>query len=111
MIIDAYSMPLGNHEPRPGTAEGPALFARLRIGDRAAVVECVTAYGPAIWAMAVKSIRSVQEAEVLTQEIFADIWHHCAKTGDADCHPEFAVVRQIALRCLLKNRWNAANPL
>jgi RNA polymerase sigma-70 factor (ECF subfamily) len=48
-------------------------------GDPAAVQQCITRYGSLVWSIARRSCASEAEAEVLTRDIFAQLWQQAAR--------------------------------
>lgn len=78
-----------------------SILQRVAERDKTAVQDCVNAYGNFIWTLAKKFTASTEEAEVVVQEIFADIWR------DAECmnktqNVEKKLIAMIALRRLIK---------
>lgn len=108
-IIKAYKTPL---KPAGGDISPPVdyLFRRLYNGDRTAAAECVTAYGAYVWTLAKKNLPSTHEAEKVSQQIFTDIWDFAKTAGanDEKC-PDVETVRRIAVRRIIKHRWEARN--
>lgn len=91
-------------------AQSSTLFQRLSSGEHTAAVECVNAYGAFVWTLAKKNLRSTEEAEKVCQEIFTDIWAF-AKTAAAgdEKYPEVETVRRIAVRRIIKHRFETRN--
>jgi hypothetical protein len=78
-----------------------AILQRIRAKDRTAIKECIDAYGAFVWTLAQRFAKTTHEAEMLTEEIFRDIW----QVSEADClsqsSSERKVIALIALRRLL----------
>ncbi len=104
-IIETYKRPL-NAEQMPPAAS--TIFQRLYKQDGTAVVDCVNKYGDKIWAFSNKYMRSRQEAEALTCEIFQDIWVYAKTKGDSPIVDDL-LVKEIAVRRLYKHAWAARN--
>lgn len=99
--LTAYLQPLVWPKPEPPKT----ILQRLNGHDRTAVNACLTAYGDKVWSLAKKFTRSQQEAELVADAIFRDIWIYSA-TEHEDADPdEEKVITQIAIRRLLKHRW------
>lgn len=81
--------------------ENPAILQRIAQSDRAAARECIDAYGSRIWAIAKKNAASTEEAEIITQEIFLEIWKH-ADRFDLDRCSENDFITLLALRHLIR---------
>jgi len=80
----------------------PTILRRVAEGDRAAVRECIGAYSDFVWALAVKFTASREKAEAATEEIFTDIWRHCADGGDTSLGDK-KLIATIALKRLIKH--------
>jgi len=50
--------------------------------DQAAVKSCIDIYGNLVWALAKKDTNLPEDAEIVTQEIFLDIWKYALR---CDC--------------------------
>lgn len=59
--------------------------------------ECITRYGPVVWAIARRYINDASEAEDLVQEVFTEIWKKAA-SFDAGIASESTFVGMIARR-------------
>ena len=77
-----------------------SILQRIAGQDKAAVGECLDAYGKLIWALAKKYTRTPQDAEDAVQDIFIDVWKYAARF-DAGKSPECAFVVLIARRRLI----------
>lgn len=82
-----------------------SILERLRRGQKAAVADCIDAYGNRIWAFAKLHMRSLQEAELLSEEIFKDIWIYADRNGGDARSSEDLVIQNIAVRRLIKHKW------
>ncbi len=69
--------------------------------DQAAVKSCIDIYGNLVWALVKKYTNLPEDAEIVTQEIFLDIWKYA---GRCDCSKidETAFIALIAYRRLYK---------
>ncbi len=81
------------------------ILQRISKSDKAAVENCIDAYGNLVWAMAKKFTASPEEAENAAQEIFIEVWKHAchcdpSKTDETD------FIASIAYRYLLKRALN-----
>ena len=81
--------------------ENPTILQRIAQNDRTAARECIDAYGSRIWAMAKKNADSTEEAEIITQEIFLEIWKHAARFDPNKCG-EIKFVTLLTLRHLIR---------
>ncbi len=63
----------------PQPSYGPPLLPRIAAGDEQAVAECVTRYGPLIWALARRWSPDGRDAEDAVQEVFVDLWRSAAR--------------------------------
>ncbi len=103
-IIRTYQQPLA------WTARSrvsPTIFQRLNTNDNDAVADFIKAYGNEIWEFSIRHTRSPHEAETLSQEIFKDIWSFADRNGNNVSSSENLVVKHIAVRCLIKHKWQA----
>lgn len=57
----------------------PAVLPRVAAGDRAAVAECVTAFGGMVMTLARRWSTDAADAEDAVQEIFSDLWQHAGR--------------------------------
>lgn len=86
------------------------ILHRVADGDKNAVRECVEKHGGMIWTMAKHYADSEVTAELLTREIFSEIWKCASGFGNADC-TERIFIRLIAYRHLLNDsKNNRENP-
>ena len=76
-----------------------SILQRVSQGDKSAVQDCITTYGPMIWSLS-KRLCGVQDAEDATQDIFIEIWQHAGKF-DPDRASESTFVTMIARRRLI----------
>jgi RNA polymerase sigma-70 factor (ECF subfamily) len=77
-------------------------------GDPAAVQQCITRYGSLVWSLARRSCASDAEAEVLTRDIFAQLWQQAARYEPSiGSEPLFITI--VARRWLL-DRLRATEP-
>ena len=76
------------------------ILRRIAKKDRTAVKDCINTYGNLVWALATKFTASSEEAEAVTEEIFADIWRYCESESDA-LSTEEKLITMIALRRLV----------
>ena len=67
------------------------LIHRIEMRDRDAFSECVTRYGPFVWHLAKSFTNSQDEAEKVTQEIFADVLHYREQSTPRRCDREIIV--------------------
>lgn len=74
-----------------------SIFYRIAEGDRRAVKHCIGLYGNLVWSLARNLTDSFEEAEILTREIFIDIWKY-AGNFNSDICDERAFIRLIARR-------------
>ncbi len=81
--------------------ESSALLRRIVEKDKAAIKDCIDAYGNFIWGLARKLTTSRQKAEAATEEIFIDIWRHCEHSSSNQLS-EKKRIAEIALRRLIK---------
>lgn len=101
-IAKTYRQPLA----WPQLKVDSTILQRLNSHDKTAIEDCFDTYGGKIRALAKKFTRSGQEAEVVTEEIFQDIWIYAASDHGEDVDPiEDRVITRIAIRRLLKHQW------
>ena len=93
-IIRTYQRPLA-------ASAKPIVFLtilqRLNNNDTGAVADCIDTYGNMIWAFARQHMRSWQEADLLAEEIFKDIWSYAEEQGGSMLLNEPAVIKKIAV--------------
>lgn len=77
------------------------ILQRIGQAERAAVEDCVHAYGNLVWALAKKFAESSEEAEKAAADIFNDIWARAKFYDLAKCTEEKYIL-QIAIRRLVK---------
>src|SRR5689334_16385093 len=65
------------------TVTPPSILQRIATGERAAVQECIDAYGGLIWSLARRWSPAPHEAEDAVQEIFIDLWKSAARFDQA----------------------------
>ena len=104
MLVDTYRRPLTSGLPPSQT-----LIGRLRRGERAAAQECIDQFGTLIWALAKKQSRSLQEAELVTEKIFEDIWHYAGKAVVDARESDRSVVERIAVRRIITHKYENRN--
>jgi RNA polymerase sigma-70 factor (ECF subfamily) len=90
-------MELSVYQTNPKT-ESLAILQRITKADKTAVKNI---YGDFVWTMAKKHTASPEKAEVLTQEIFLDIWKYAGRF-DPTKFDETTFVFLIAHRRLVK---------
>lgn len=77
-------------------------------GDPAAVQQCITRYGSLVWSLARRSCASDAEAELLTRDIFAQLWQQAPRYEPSiGSEPLFVTI--VARRYLL-DRLRATEP-
>lgn len=81
--------------------DAPALLARVAIGDRAAMRDCLARYGGLVWSLARRF--DPVDAEDAVQEIFLEIWKSAARF-DPTVASEAAFIAMIARRRLIDRR-------
>lgn len=84
--------------PKP---DSYTILQRIGRAERAAVEDCVSAYGNLVWALARKFAVSPEEAEKATIDIFNDVWTR-APFYDSAKQTEESYILQIAVRRLNK---------
>ncbi|MBA3438794.1 MAG: RNA polymerase sigma factor [Pyrinomonadaceae bacterium] len=77
-----------------------SILSRIATGDKAAVQECIEAYGKLVWALARRLSPNRADAEDAVQEIFIDLWRSAARF-DEGRSSEVAFVTMIARRRLI----------
>gem|GEM_PF-6682321 len=107
ILVETYRRPLPNPKLPQNT-----IFNRLKAKDRTAVTECLATYGSILWAFAKEHSATFGAAEILTEQIFLDIWkyaecHHCT---DATVS-ERTQIGQIAVRRLVRNKYEIGHIL
>lgn len=100
-IIETHRKPQTTGDEHPAAL---TIFQRLNKGDKTAVADALSTYGDSVWTFAVKCTGSARESEMLSREIFQDIWEYAAANGTAS-EPEPARIRLIAVRRLYKHKW------
>ena len=90
-----------------GDGSSLTIMQRLANKDKSAVKDCLDRYGNLIWTLSKKYNSSIEDAELVTQEIFADVWRH-AQQGETSYYAEGHLIVKIAWRRLIKNRGDAA---
>lgn len=75
----------------PGVNDSSDLNKRIGLRDREAFSECVSRYGPFIWSLAKLFTLSRDEAENVTEEIFANILRHREPGLRRSCDKEIIV--------------------
>jgi RNA polymerase sigma-70 factor (ECF subfamily) len=83
--------------------QADCLLPRVAAGDRAAVQECIDAYGGLVWSLARKLAPSSDEAEDAVQEIFIELWKSAGRYDSTRC-AESTWVAMIARRRLIDRR-------
>lgn len=87
------------------TPETLTILKRIVEADKTAVENCIDTYGNLVWAMARKYTVSLEEAEMVTREIFLDIWRYAGRCDAAEFdEPAFIIL--IARRRLIKHLSN-----
>jgi RNA polymerase sigma-70 factor, ECF subfamily len=86
-----------------GAGTQPSILQRIATGERAAVQECIDAYGGLIWSLARRWSPAPHEAEDAVQEIFIDLWKSAARFDQAQAS-ETTFVAMIARRRLIDRR-------
>jgi RNA polymerase sigma-70 factor (ECF subfamily) len=76
------------------------ILKRIALGEKAAVQECLDAYGGLVWSLARRMSPNTEEAEDAVQEIFIDIWKNAARFDDSQAS-ETTFVAMIARRRLI----------
>lgn len=110
-IANIYRQPLVLPVP-PKLASKQTIIQRLKSHDALAIKDCLDTYGGKIWALTKKFTRSHQEAELVTEAVFRDIWIYAATGHDDDGEPvEDRIITQIALRRLIKYQWEGRDIL
>jgi len=77
-----------------------AILQRIADGDKAAVQDCLNAYGGLIWSLARRMSPNTDDAEDAVQEIFIDIWKNAERFDELQSS-ETTFVAMIARRRLI----------
>lgn len=86
------------------------LLERVASGDRAAISQCVSEFGPLIWALVARRVGRGPDAEDLVQEILLEVWRNAGRY-DSTRSSEATFVAVIARRRLIDRfRRRAARP-
>ncbi len=95
------------NSPWPRPKDGGGILQRLHHGDPTAVDDCESIYGEYVNQLAKYNMSSDEEAENAAVRIFDDI-HAFARTeqGFKTRKAETELIRQIAVRSILKQRWD-----
>jgi len=80
--------------------EESAVLDRVAAGEPGAVKECMDRFGGLIWTLARRALRTAQDAEDATQEIFTEIWLSAGRY-DKNRGSETVFVATIARRRLI----------
>ena len=80
--------------------ESLPILLRISKLDKSAVGDCVSMYGNLIWGLAKRVTNSDEEAEIVTLEIFNDIWNCARQFNPAKCTEEKYILR-VAIRHLV----------
>jgi RNA polymerase sigma-70 factor (ECF subfamily) len=83
------------------TPESLVILHRIAKADKTAIENCIDTYGNLIWAMARKHTDSPEEAEIVTREIFLDIWRYARRCNSTQ-FDEPTFITLIARRRLIK---------
>ena len=98
---------IANPWPRPLPKEGGSILQRLHSGDPAAVEDCAAIYGEYVSSLAKYNTLSEEEAENATVRIFDDIYAFArSEQGFRTRKAETELIQQIAVRSILKQRWD-----
>lgn len=81
--------------------QSPTILQRIAKSEKAAVEDCINAYGNLIWVLAKKYTNSAEAAEVAVINIFNEIWQTAVQYDSTYCSEEKYVLR-IAFRQLLE---------
>jgi RNA polymerase sigma-70 factor (ECF subfamily) len=65
------------------TATPPGLLQRIARGDKAAMRELLSQYGPLVWSLAKSFTRSSADAEDAAQDVFVHLWKKAAQYDPA----------------------------
>ncbi|MCX5746449.1 MAG: sigma-70 family RNA polymerase sigma factor, partial [Proteobacteria bacterium] len=87
--------------PQQPPATVTPLLARVAVGDRGALRECLDRYGGLVWSIARRFEAS--EAEDAVQEIFVDLWKSAVRY-DPEVASEPTFIAMIARRRLIDRR-------
>ena len=77
-----------------------SILKRIAAGDKAAVQECIEAYGKLVWALTRRLSPSRADAEDAVQEVFIDLWRSAARFDEGQSS-EIAFVTMITRRRLI----------
>lgn len=77
-----------------------SILERISGGDKAAVKDCLDAYGALVWSLARRFLGNVADAEDAVQDIFIAIWS-AAGQYDASIASEITFISTIARRRLI----------
>jgi len=80
--------------------DAPSLLARVAVGERNAVEECLDRFGGLVWSLARRACPNAADAEDAVQEIFTEVWTS-AHRYDANVASETTFVAMIARRRLI----------
>jgi RNA polymerase sigma-70 factor (ECF subfamily) len=89
------------------TAPRQTLLGHVAAGDRAAVRQCISRYGPLVWSLARRFAASEVEAEDAAREIFVALWSHAARFDPAVVS-EPVFITMVARRCMIERLRQAA---
>lgn len=103
-IIRTYRQPLASQARQ---IVKRTIFQRLNAKDEHAVPDFIREHGGEIWEFSTKHTRSIHEAEVLSREIFEDIWEFADRNGSTVTSSEHLIIENIAIRRLIKHKWQA----
>lgn len=87
-----------------------SILQRIAKTDKSAVADCIDAYGSLVWTTARKYTHSTDEAEIMVEKIFKDIWNCASKYDPADGTEERYILR-IIFRHLIKHLFLNAKSL
>ncbi len=82
-----------------------SITKRLHYQEKEAVADCIKEYGNRIWAFSTRHTRSLAEAQILSQEIFNDIWNYASLDGWSGLTPEYLLIDKLAMRRLIRHKW------
>ncbi|MDW8262015.1 MAG: sigma-70 family RNA polymerase sigma factor [Phycisphaerales bacterium] len=95
---------------RTVSQEQPDVLPRIAAGDRRAVRDCITRYGPMVYGMARRFLRNSASADDAVQDIFIELWKAADKFDPATAR-ELTFVLTIARRRLIdRMRREKAHP-
>ncbi|MBK7933131.1 MAG: hypothetical protein KA956_08220 [Pyrinomonadaceae bacterium] len=96
-----------DQRPQLEPHNGMDIFQRIYIGDPTAVEDCTLTYGAYIRELANYNMSTQEEAENAAAAIFDDIRAFArSENGMNTRKPEVELIRQIAVRSIVKQRWN-----